>query len=467
MQTQEIGVIGLGVMGQNLALNIERNGFSVAGFDLDSKKVQQLLPKFKDKNIIISETINDFINSLKIPRKILLMVPAGKPVDDVISAIRSFLQRDDIIIDAGNSFYRDTDRRSREFENTGLKFIGTGVSGGEQGALLGPCIMPGGTESAYRLVEPILTKIAAQVDGIPCCAYIGPGSAGHFVKMVHNAIEYGDMQIICEAYDLMKTGLGMPAHQISDIFAKWNEGVLNSYLIEITIAVLRKTDEETGNPLVDVILDTAEQKGTGKWAAQVALDLGVAIPTLAAAVEARILSSMKQERLQASEILSGGAPAANIDKQSFINKLEKSLYLSKIICYAQGMSLLRTASNEYSFNLRFNEIAQIWKGGCVIRARLLETVRKAYENNPQLTNLLVDEEFSKIANETQHGLREIVSLSSSMGIPVLAFNTSLAYYDSFRSKRLPANLLQGQRDYFGAHTYRRIDKEGIFHTQWE
>lgn len=467
MRTQEIGVIGLGVMGQNLALNIARNGFSVSGFDLDTKKVHQLMPIFKDRNIIISETIQDFENSLKIPRKILLMVPAGKPVDDVISTIRPFLQIDDIIIDAGNSFYKDTERRSKEFENTGLKFIGTGVSGGEQGALLGPCIMPGGTESAYRLIEPILTKIAAQVDGIPCCTYIGPGSAGHFVKMVHNAIEYGDMQIICEAYDLLKTGLGMPAHEISDILAKWNEGVLNSYLIEITIAVLRKIDEETGNPLVDVILDTAEQKGTGKWAAQVALDLGVAIPTLAAAVEARILSSMKQERIVASEILKGGTAIVNINKNAFIDSLEKSLYLSKIICYAQGMSLLRTASNEYKFNLKFNEIAQIWKGGCIIRARLLETIQKAFENNPQLTNLLVDKEFSKIANESQNGLREIVSLSNNLGIPVLAMNASLAYYDSYRAMRLPANLLQGQRDYFGAHTYRRLDKEGIFHTQWE
>lgn len=467
MRMQEIGVIGLGVMGQNLVLNIERNGFSVAGFDLDSKKVQQLTLKFKDKDIIISETINNFINSLKIPRKILLMVPAGKPVDDVISAIRSFLQQDDIIIDAGNSFYRDTDRRSKEFGNTGLKFIGTGVSGGEQGALLGPCIMPGGTESAYRLVEPILTKIAAHIDGIPCCAYIGPGSAGHFVKMVHNAIEYGDMQVICEAYDLLKTYLGMSAIEISDLFAKWNEGVLNSYLIEITIAVLRKVDEETGNPLVDIILDTAEQKGTGKWAAQVALDLGVAIPTLAAAVEARILSSLKQERVSASEILKGGNPVLNIDKNDFVNSLEKSLYLSKITCYAQGMSLLRTASNEYKFNLKFNEIAQIWKGGCIIRARLLETIRKAYENNPQLTNLLVDEEFSKIANESQNGLREIVLFANKSGIPVLALSASLGYYDSYRSRRLPANLLQSQRDYFGAHTYRRLDKEGIFHTQWE
>ena len=466
MSKQQIGVVGLAVMGKNLALNIESRGYSVAVYNRSSEKTDELLREHKGKNIVGTYSIEEFIHSLETPRKILLMVKAGKPTDATIEQLKPYLSKGDILIDGGNTFFADTQRRNKELEAAGIRFIGTGVSGGEEGALKGPAIMPGGQKDAYELVEPILTAISAKVNGDPCCTYIGPNGAGHYVKMVHNGIEYGDMQLICEAYFLMKQLLGLSAKELHEIFAEWNKGELDSYLIEITADIFTKMDDETGKPLVDVILDTAGQKGTGKWTSQSALDLGVPLPLITESVFARFLSAMKTERVEASKILGGPKPQFNGDKQELVESIRRALYMSKICSYAQGFAQMRAASEEYDWNLQYGEIAMIFRGGCIIRAAFLQKIKDAYDKNPNLKNLLLDPYFKEIVENYQDSLRKVVGMATSNGIPVPAFCSALSYYDSYRSETLPANLLQAQRDYFGAHTYQRIDKEGIFHTEW-
>jgi 6-phosphogluconate dehydrogenase len=463
----DIGLIGLAVMGENLALNIESKGFTVSVYNRTISKVDKLIEgRAKGKNFIGTHSMEEFVNSLKQPRKIILMVKAGKPVDAVIDEIIPYLSKGDILIDGGNTFFKHTQRRLKKVEGKGLLYIGTGVSGGEEGALKGPSIMPGGHKEAYEELAPILTKIAAQVKGEPCCDYMGPGGAGHYVKMVHNGIEYAIMQTIVESYDFMKDVLNLSAKEQSKLFSKWNDDVLGSYLIEITGKILAKVDEETGKALVDIILDEASQKGTGKWTSQCAMDLGVPIPSIDAAVQARFISAYKSERVEASKILQGPEIEFAGDKDKFVEMIHDALYASEILAYAQGLSLLTTASKEYKFDLNLGNIAKIWRGGCIIRSKLLESITEAYENNPELPNLLFDEHFSGILNTRQDALRKVVQMANKCGIPFMVTGSSLAYYDSFRKERLPANLIQGQRDYFGAHTYKRIDKEGIFHTEW-
>ena len=468
MTQQDIGLMGLAVMGQNLVLNIERNGFSVAVFNRTGSKTEAFVKgPASGKNIVGTYSIEEFINALEKPRRIILMVKAGGPVDAMIDQLRPHLEPGDIIMDGGNSFFKDTIRRGEALAEAGIQYIGSGISGGESGALLGPSIMPGGPEEAYRRMEPILTKIAAQVDDGPCCTYIGQGGAGHYVKMVHNGIEYGDMQLIAEAYDILGRALDKKPKQIQRIFRKWDAGDLNSYLMEISTAILGVVDKTTGRAMVDVILDEAKQKGTGKWTSQNALDLGAPTHTINAAVESRIISGLKSERVAAAKVLKGPAPTKVRGKGKLIESIRQALYASKIISYAQGMALLRMASAEYGFNLHFAEIARIWKGGCIIRAALLDKIRAAFARNPGLPNLLMDEYFGSIVMECQAGLRHTIQTAVGLGIPCLAMSASLAYYDAYRSERLPANLTQAQRDYFGAHTYRRLDREGSFHTEWE
>ena len=467
MDKRHLGMIGLGVMGRNLALNAESKGFSVAGFDADQQKAMQVAAQTAGKNIMVANSLAEFVAELETPRRIWMMVPAGKAVDAVLADLKPVLGTDDIVIDGGNSHFKDTERRAKDWETVGLRFFGMGVSGGEEGALHGPCLMPGGHEASYRHLEPLLTKMAAQTAEGPCCTYIGSGGAGHYVKMVHNGIEYGIMQSICETYDLLRNILGLSAPEIRDIFAEWNGAELNSFLLEISLVVLGKIDPETGKPLVDLVLDTAEQKGTGKWTAQDALDLGVAVPTLTTAVLARILSGLKQERVAAAQVLRGPRKKFAGDKSQFIAHLRQGLYLAVIACYAQGFAQMRAASKEYAYHLKFAEIARIWRGGCIIRAQLLEPIRTAFGRKPDLANLMLDSYFRKLINKTGKSLRKVVKAAVDFGVPCPAFSTALAYIDSYRQARLPANLLQAQRDYFGAHTYRRIDKEGVFHTEWD
>lgn len=467
MEKANFGVIGLGVMGRMLALNMERNGYWVAGFDLDVSKVSAFAQDGLDKNLVACETLEGFLASLESPRRILMMVPAGKPVDAVIASLKSVLDRGDLLIDGGNTYFLNTENRSKELEESGIIYIGAGVSGGEQGALWGPSIMPGGQPEAWELVKPIFEAISAKVDGEPCVAYMGPRGAGHYVKMVHNGIEYGDMQLIAEAYDILHRGLGLSNAQLSQVFSDWNKGELESYLIEITADIFNKTDPETGKAVVDLILDEAQQKGTGKWASQNSLDLGAPIPTINAAVESRIISSYKKERVVASKILSGPDTKISGDATMIINTVRDALYAAKICSYAQGFGLMRLASKEYDYNLNYGEIARIWRGGCIIRARFLNDIRAAFQRNPDLANLMIDMEFASAMNNRQAALRKVVSMAAGCGIPALAFSSALAYYDAYRSERLPANLTQAQRDYFGAHTYRRVDKEGTFHTEWQ
>ncbi|HEY9166718.1 MAG TPA: NADP-dependent phosphogluconate dehydrogenase [Candidatus Kryptonia bacterium] len=468
MDKMNFGLIGVGVMGQNLALNIERNGFSVAVYDRALDKVNEFTKgKASGKRIIGATSIESFLQQLERPRRIVLLVNAGKPVDDVIDGLRPQLGKGDIIIDGGNSFFLDTERRAADLEKHGIFFVGSGVSGGEEGALKGPSLMPGGAKEAYDIISPVLTKIAAHVNGEPCCTYIGPRGAGHYVKMVHNGIEYAIMQLICETYDILKTGYGLPAPEIAKIFDKWNQTELNSYLFEITSKVLNKIDDVTHKPLVDFILDTAEQKGTGKWTSQNAFDLGTPIPTINAAVESRMLSSFKDQRVKASRILRGPDAHPAEKEESMINEVRDALHASIIASYSQGMALMQAASAEYKYDLKVDQIAAIWRGGCIIRAKILEEIRQAYRRNPSLQNMMTDDYFSGTLNKLQAPWRRTVQIASGAGIPVLAMSASLSYYDAYRRERLPANLLQGQRDFFGAHTYRRIDKEGIFHTKWE
>lgn len=465
---QDIGLIGLAVMGQNLVLNMERNGFSVAVHNRTAGRTREFVEKrAAGKNILPTYSIEEFVQSLATPRKIMIMVKAGEPVDALIEQLKPYLEPGDLIIDGGNSFFKDTERRSKDLHGLGLLYIGMGISGGEYGALWGPSLMPGGQREAYEVVEPILTAIAAKVDGEPCVAFIGPGGAGQYVKMVHNGIEYGDMQLISEAYDLLRRALGLSAAELQDVFAEWNRGELSSYLIEMTADIFTKIDGETGKPLVELILDVAEQKGTGKWVLQNALELGVPIPTISAAVESRYLSTYKGERLTASQILSGPSIQYQASPREFIEAVEAALYASKICSYAQGMALLQVASDEYNYRLRLGEIARIWRGGCIIRAQLLDKIRLAFERNPNLSNLLLDPEFAAGVKSRQNAWRFAVKTAVAVGIPCPAMSASLAYYDAYRSARLPANLVQAQRDYFGAHTYKRVDKEGIFHTDWQ
>ncbi|WNQ13616.1 NADP-dependent phosphogluconate dehydrogenase [Paenibacillus aurantius] len=467
MTKQQIGVVGLAVMGKNLALNIESRGFSVSVYNRSPEKTHELLEEHKGKNLHGTFSVEEFVQSLETPRRILIMVKAGKPTDDTINQLVPYLDQGDILIDGGNAYFPDTQRRNKELQEKGFRFIGTGVSGGEEGALKGPSIMPGGQKDAYELVEPILTAISAKVNGDPCCTYIGPDGAGHYVKMVHNGIEYGDMQLICEAYQLLKDVLGLTTTELHDIFAEWNKGELDSYLIEITTDIFTKTDPETGKPMVDVILDTAGQKGTGKWTSQSSLDLGVPLSIITESVFARFLSAMKQERVQASKVLSGpSASQYEGSREEFIEAVRKALYASKICSYAQGFAQMRAASEEYNWNLQYGNIAMIFRGGCIIRARFLQNIKDAYDRDPELRNLLLDEYFGRVVQDYQNAWRQVVAAAVTNGIPVPAFASALAYYDSYRTERLPANLLQAQRDYFGAHTFERVDKEGSFHFEW-
>ncbi|MDM5337292.1 NADP-dependent phosphogluconate dehydrogenase [Fictibacillus enclensis] len=468
MAKQQIGVIGLAVMGKNLALNIESRGYSVAVFNRSYEKTEDFLKnEAEGRNFFGATSIEEFVNALEKPRKILLMVKAGAATDATIDSLKPYLDKNDILIDGGNTFFKDTIRRNHELEDSGIHFIGTGVSGGEEGALKGPSIMPGGQKEAYELVEPILKAISAKVNDDPCCTYIGPNGAGHYVKMVHNGIEYGDMQLISEAYFILKNVLGLRAEELHEVFAEWNKGELDSYLIEITADIFTKKDEETGKPLVDVILDTAGQKGTGKWTSQSALDLGVPLPIITESVFSRFISAMKEERVKASKVLSGPERQAFAgNREELIEAVRKALYMSKICSYAQGFAQMRAASDEYDWNLQYGNIAMIFRGGCIIRAQFLQKIKEAYDRDAGLTNLLLDSYFKDIVENYQGALREVLSLAIQSGIPVPAFSSALAYYDSYRTETLPANLLQAQRDYFGAHTYQRLDKEGIFHTEW-
>ncbi len=468
----DIGLVGLAVMGENLVLNMESKGFTVAVFNRTVSKVDDFMnDRGKGKKFIGCHSLEELSKNLERPRKVMLMVKAGKPVDDFIELVLPYLEKGDIIIDGGNSHFPDSIRRTNYLADKGILFIGTGVSGGEEGALRGPSIMPGGNPAAWPHVKPIFQAISAKVaDGSPCCEWVGDNGAGHYVKMVHNGIEYGDMQMISEAYFLMKNVLAMSAEEMHDVFKKWNEGELNSYLIEITRDILSKKDPETGKHVIDVILDTAGQKGTGKWTSQSALDLGSPAPTIAEAVFARCLSAIKDERVAASKILHG--PACDFkdkgDRAKMIEDIRKALYASKVCSYAQGYQMMKLAAAEYKWNLKYGEIALMWRGGCIIRATFLEDIKKAFDKNPKLENLLLDPFFTKVIDDCQSSWRNVISTAVQMGIAVPAFSSALSYYDSYRSALLPANMLQAQRDYFGAHTYERIDKPRgqFFHTDW-
>ncbi|HEX8141283.1 MAG TPA: NADP-dependent phosphogluconate dehydrogenase [Pyrinomonadaceae bacterium] len=472
MAEAEIGMAGMGVMGSNLALNMERNGFAVVVWDRDPSYVEKALESVgRDKRITSAKTPEEFVRAIKRPRKIVIMVKAGPPVDWTIEQFKPFLEAGDILIDGGNSWFEDTRRRESALSAAGLRFIGSGVSGGEEGALWGPSLMPGGAAEAYREIRPVWEAIAAKTEDGPCTTHVGPDAAGHFVKMVHNGIEYGDMQLIAEAYDILRRVLGMEAEELADTFARWNEGMLESYLIEITSEIFRVKDEATAQPLVNLILDKAGQKGTGKWTAQVALDLGVAIPTITAAIEARFISALKDERVAASRTISGPkamGPSVD-DRASLVGAVGDALYASKICSYAQGFNLIRAGSEEYRWKIDLSEMARIWKGGCIIRARFLDRIKDAYKREPGLLNLLLDAGFIKWMDEAQANWRRLLGLAQQHGVPTLAMSASLAYFDSYRTASLPQNLTQAQRDYFGAHTYERTDKPGAgaVHTDWE
>jgi 6-phosphogluconate dehydrogenase len=464
----DIGLIGLAVMGENLVLNMESKGFSVAVFNRTTEVTDKFAAgRGKGKNIRPTRTIEELLGALKKPRKVMIMIKAGKPVDQVIAELGPSLEKGDVLIDGGNSLFTDTQRRCQELEGKGIHYVGCGVSGGEEGALKGPSLMPGGSRESWEMIAPIFRKIAAQVDGEPCCRYMGPNGAGHYVKMVHNGIEYGDMQLICEAYAILKDVVGMDDRQLADTFAEWNKGELDSYLIDITSQIFRKKDPDTGNALVDVILDKAGQKGTGMWTLQSAIAQSVVISTINAAVEARVISSRKDERVAASKILPQPKPKKiSGDRAKLIEAVRNALYASKIVSYAQGMELLGAASKQYNWSLNFGDIATIWRGGCIIRAVFLNRIVEAYQRDPALPNLLLDRYFTRIIRKAQRNWRVAVSTAIKHGVAVPAFSASLAYFDSYRSARLPSNLLQAQRDFFGAHTYERVDKPGVFHTEW-
>jgi 6-phosphogluconate dehydrogenase len=464
----DIGIIGLAVMGENLALNMESKGFSVAVFNRTAEVTDKFVSaRAKGKNVQPAHTLKEFVGALKRPRKAMMMIKAGNPVDQVIGEIAPLLEKGDVIIDGGNSLFTDTQRRYKDLEARGIHYVGCGVSGGEEGALKGPSLMPGGSRESWEMIAPIFRKIAAQVDGEPCCRYMGPDGAGHYVKMVHNGIEYGDMQLICEAYAIMKDVIEMDNKELAETFTEWNKGELDSYLIEITSRIFRKIDPDTGKPLVDVILDKAGQKGTGIWTLQSAIQQSVVISTINAAVEARVISSRKDDRVASSKILPQPKPKKfKGDRAQLVDAVRNALYASKIVSYAQGMELLGAASTQYKWSLNFGDIATIWRGGCIIRAKFLNRIVEAYQRDPALHNLLLDSYFTAIIEKTQDDWRIAVSTAAEHGVAVPAFSASLAYFDSYRSARLPSNLLQAQRDFFGAHTYERVDKPGVFHTEW-
>ncbi|MGV8877496.1 MAG: decarboxylating NADP(+)-dependent phosphogluconate dehydrogenase [Sphingobacteriaceae bacterium] len=468
-EISDIGVIGIAVMGENLILNMESKGFHVSAFNRTVDKVENFVNgRAKGKNIYGAKSIEDLVSSLKSPRKVMLMVKAGKPVDDFIDLLLPLLSPGDIIIDGGNSHFPDTERRVKYVEGKGLLFIGTGVSGGEEGALLGPSIMPGGSPAAWPAIKPIFQSIAAKVDGgVPCCDWVGEGGAGHFVKMVHNGIEYGDMQLINEVYQIMKDVLGMSADEMHEVFKEWNEGELDSYLIEITRDILAFKDED-GVPMIDKILDTAGQKGTGKWTGTVALELGIPLTLITESVFARCLSALKDERVAASKLLSGPTPSFDGDKKAFLNDLRDALYGAKVISYAQGYQMMRSAAVEYGWNLNYGSIALMWKGGCIIRSAFLGNIKEAFDVKPDLANLLLDPFFTGKMMTSQAGWRRVIASAVTNGIPIPCLSAGLTYFDGYRTERLPANLLQAQRDYFGAHTYERVDKPRgeFFHTNW-
>jgi 6-phosphogluconate dehydrogenase len=470
MTKRTFGVIGLAVMGENLALNVERNGFPIAVYNRTASKTEKFMAeRAVGKDIKAAYSLEEFVQQLERPRKILVMVKAGKPVDYVIEDLKPLLEEGDMIIDGGNSLYEDTERRTQDLEASGLGFVGMGVSGGEEGALNGPSLMPGGTETAYRELEPIVTKIAAQVDDGPCVTYIGPGGAGHYVKMVHNGIEYGDMQLIAEAYDLLSNAAKLSHTELHEVFSEWNKtDELNSFLIEITADIFKKIDPETKKPLVELILDSAGQKGTGRWTVVNSLQIGVPIPTIYAAVNARVMSAFKDERKAASHELPAPERVYRGDIKTFINQVRDALYCSKMCSYAQGMALLGKASEEYGYNLDLGETARIWKGGCIIQAGFLDKIKNAYVENPDLPNLLLAPEFKQSIIDRQDAWRTVILAANELGIAVPAFSASLDYFDSYRRERLPQNLTQAQRDYFGAHTYERTDKARgeFFHTAW-
>jgi len=468
MSTSDIGLIGLAVMGENLVLNMESKGFSVSVFNRTTEVTEKFAAgRARGKRITPARSIEEFVQSLSRPRKIMIMVKAGAAVDAVIDQLTPHLEGGDVIIDGGNSLYVDTQRRDKALSAKGFHFLGIGVSGGEEGALKGPSLMPGGSRNAWEIVAPIFRKIAAQVEGEPCCRYMGTDGAGHYVKMVHNGIEYGDMQLICEAYAILRSILSLAPDELHEVFASWNKGDLDSFLIEITSNIFTRKDSETGKALLDVILDKAGQKGTGKWTLQSAIDQAVVVSTINAAVEARVLSAMKDQRVRASKQLTGPSSFKyEGDRQKLIDAVKDALYASKIISYAQGFTLFRAASQQFDWNLNYGDIATIWRGGCIIRAKFLNRIKEAFDRDPQLENLMLDPFFRDILDKSQTGWRSAVSLAIQAGVAVPAFSASLAYFDSYRQERLPANLLQAQRDYFGAHTYERVDKPGTFHTEW-
>ncbi len=464
----DIGLIGLAVMGENLVLNMESKGFRVAVFNRTTEVTEKFAAtRAKGKNIQPTTTIEGLLGALKKPRKVMIMIKAGNPVDQVIGELLPFLEKGDVVIDGGNSLFTDTQRRCKDLEGRGIHYVGCGVSGGEEGALKGPSLMPGGLRESWEIIAPIFRKIAAQVDGEPCCRYMGPDGAGHYVKMVHNGIEYGDMQLICESYAILKNIVGMDDKELADTYGAWNKGELDSYLIDITSQIFRKKDPETGKALVDLILDKAGQKGTGIWTLQSAIQQYVVISTINAAVEARVISSRKDERVAASKILPQPKPKKFTgDRKQLTEAVRQALYASKIVSYAQGMELLGAASKQYKWDLNFGDIATIWRGGCIIRAKFLNRIVEAYGRDRNLHNLLLDSYFTDIIQNTQENWRVAVSTAVEYGVASPAFSASLAYFDSYRSARLPSNLLQAQRDFFGAHTYERVDRPGVFHTEW-
>lgn len=470
MSKQQIGVVGMAVMGRNIALNIESRGYSVALFNRTGSKTTEVFEENQDKNLKATYTIEEFVESLETPRKIMLMVQAGAGTDATIENLLPHLTKGDILIDGGNTYYKDTIRRSEYLAESGINFIGTGVSGGEEGALLGPAIMPGGQREAYDLVAPIFEKIAAKAeDGKPCVTYIGENGAGHYVKMVHNGIEYGDMQLIAESYDLLHRALGLPAQEIGKIFEEWNNGELDSFLMEISAQILQTNDPDTGKPMVEMIMDRAGNKGTGKWTSQSALDLGEPLSLITESVFARFISSQKEQRVIASKIIPNVDAQLDLDdagKAEFIDALRDALYFSKIMSYAQGFAQMNAASEEYNWNLPYGEIASIFRAGCIIRAKFLQKITDAYEKDADLQNLMLDDYFLDIVSKNHEAVRHVVSTAISAGIPVPTFSSAISYYDSYRSAVLPANLIQAQRDLFGAHTYNRVDKPGTFHFLW-
>jgi len=470
MAQAQFGVIGLAVMGENLALNIEEHGFPVAVWNREGTVTDKFIEKHAGKKFTGTKTLEELVQAIERPRRIMMMIKAGAPVDMTIDKLAPLMDEGDVIIDGGNSWFKDTQERTKRLEDKKLHFVGSGVSGGEEGARFGPSLMPGGSKESWEAIKPVFEAIAAKSDSGPCVTHVGPDGAGHFVKMVHNGIEYGDMQLIAEAYEMLRRGLGADAEELAAIFDEWNHGPLESFLIEITAHIFRVKDPESGAPLVDKVLDKAGQKGTGKWTAQIALDLGVSIPTIAAAIDARVLSSMKDERVAASKVLHGPSEKPQTgDRKQFIKDVHDALYVSKICSYAQGMALIQAGSREWSWSIDMREMARIWKGGCIIRARFLDPIMRAYERNANLTNLLLDDEFSADVQKSQPSWRRTVAFAQANGIAVPSMSASLSYFDAYRSAELPQNLTQAQRDYFGSHTYQRNDKGAdtpFVHTDW-